>query len=200
MVSPDPSWKDNLHTGGKIMGAGPVGLNKKGIARSSALALVVATVCSICCVGTTPPEKPLEQAGPATTENSNAATEDFDVSVEVPREPILGNRFDVRVRVVNRSKTPQSNGVMTCSMWDNWTTKSDRLYVEPRTCFGNFVQTVELKPGGVYEDTITLTLNVRDESTTEAFRMGFTSRGGARTYWSNPLIVRLKAPESPAHP
>lgn len=103
-----------------------------------------------------------------------------------------GEKFEVKLRVVNSSEEPQSVRVASCS-WDHfWKWSNDQFRYDPWPCFRNAVTDVVLQPGEAYEKVLVMYLVGRGTSQTENLRMGFTPAGEKQTYWSNEVVLGVK--------
>jgi RNA polymerase sigma factor (sigma-70 family) len=98
--------------------------------------------------------------------------------------------FDVRLRVVNSSRSTQSLRVMNCSWDEHWKSSNGQVSWVGWNCAKNFAVTEKLEPGEVYEKTLPMLLLAGGPQRKVSFRMGFTPIGSKRTYWSNEVTVQ----------
>ena len=121
--------------------------------------------------------------------------ERFRVTIRPAKTEVrLGEKFDVKLRVVNSSNVPQAFKAWSCS-WDvQWTWKNLRIHYgfDNFDCWRNGLQEVRLKPGEAYEKTMALKLVAAGKSKEESLRMGFTPGGERKTYWSNQVVLGMK--------
>ena len=104
----------------------------------------------------------------------------------------LGERFDVLLRVVNASERPQIFEVWSCSWFQHWQCSNSCLAQERWACKGNAAKVIHLQPGEAHERTLKVYVRDPGASKIVAFRMGFTSLGSKRTFWSNEVVLGLK--------
>ena len=99
--------------------------------------------------------------------------------------------FEMKLRVVNSSKQPQSFNAASCSWDTHWTWKNLRFSYKPWDCYANGVMPVRLQPGEAYEKVLVMQF-AGGTSKTESLRMGFTPSGEKKTYWSNEVVLGVK--------
>lgn len=116
--------------------------------------------------------------------------ERFCVTIWPERTRIKENEyFDVKVRVVNSSQKIETITYMSCSFPGQWRSSNPRIRQEPLMCFSNVRVTQELKPGDVHEKALKRGLSGKSLAKTESFKLGFTSLGEKKTYWSNEVVI-----------
>jgi uncharacterized protein (TIGR03067 family) len=101
--------------------------------------------------------------------------------------------FDVDLRVVNLSKSPQSFRVMNCSWYEHWKSSNGRVSWQGWDCAENAAVTVKLDPGEAYEKTLPMLLLAGKPLEKVSFKVGFTPIGSKQTYWSNEVTVQIEA-------
>ena len=104
----------------------------------------------------------------------------------------VGETFDLKIRVVNSSNKTQSLSVMTCSFWPYWESNNSLIGSARFKCFGNVLATIDLKPGEAYERKEPMMISNRAKSKAEPFKIGLTSHGEQKTYWSNEVVLGIE--------
>jgi hypothetical protein len=102
-----------------------------------------------------------------------------------------GETFDAALRVENPAKINQTIRVMNCSWYNEWQSDNPKVSCPVWVCAKNFAVNVAIPPGGAYTNELQMTVlkNVSDRSL--KFRLGFTSIGGEKVFWSNPVRLRI---------
>jgi uncharacterized protein (TIGR03067 family) len=100
--------------------------------------------------------------------------------------------FEVRLRVVNSSKSTQSFRVMNCSWDEHWKTSNKQVSWEGWDCAKNFAVTEKLEPGQAYEKTLSMLLLAGMPQKQVSFKMGFTPIDSKQTYWSNEVTLPVE--------
>jgi RNA polymerase sigma factor (sigma-70 family) len=114
------------------------------------------------------------------------------VTVTLPKNRVrVHERFQIRVRVLNSSRSRQSFQVMNGSWEMHWKPSNERVHWVPRAVFKNFAETVTLDPGQSYEKAGDVFLAPGKPLKGVAFTMGFTPLGSKQTYWSNEVTLRV---------
>lgn len=103
-----------------------------------------------------------------------------------------GEEFEVKLRVVNSSETPQSLKVWNCSWDSHWKWRNSGFQHSSWECFKNFVTTLQLEPGAAWEKTLVMHFSGEGSAKTTSLRMGFTPEGEKHTYWSNEVVLGVK--------
>jgi RNA polymerase sigma factor (sigma-70 family) len=127
-------------------------------------------------------------------EVKDVASAPLVVTVELPQaHPVrVAQPFQVRVRVVNSSQSPQSFRVANGSWEQHWQSSNDRVHWMPQPVFRNFIETVKLEPGQAYEKTGDLFLAPGKPEKEVRFKMGFTPQDSKQTWWSKEVTLRLE--------
>jgi hypothetical protein len=107
-------------------------------------------------------------------------------------EVAAGEKFEVKLRVVNSSQEPQSLKVFSCSWDGHWTWKNRRIGYDTWPCFKNAIVTLQLQPGEKYEQALTMKIEGKGPSKTEPLQMGFRPHEESKTYWSNEVVLSVK--------
>jgi hypothetical protein len=118
------------------------------------------------------------------------------------RVAILPSRTEVRVResfnlalrVENPTQTNQTICVMSCSWDDEWQCSTPKMRWGGWACEKNTEVTVEIRPGGAYTNRLQVLIDNANPDKVLSFRMGFTSIGSKKTYWSNEVKLRILPP------
>jgi hypothetical protein len=100
--------------------------------------------------------------------------------------------FEVRLRVVNRSESPQLFRVMSCSWYEHWRSNNPRASWADWPCHKNVPRTVALEPGQAYEKALPMRVAAGTPAGETSFRLGFTPLDGKQTYWSNEVTLRVE--------
>lgn len=166
----------------------------------------------------TPDASVLNLDGPSKLADLSAGTRvgvvfdaDHKVVAEVRAEPFLilvkpkqnqvevNKPFDVELRVVNASPSPQSFCVMSCSWYDNWKSSNPRVSSIGWACYRNGPTPIKLAPGEAYEKVLPMQAKAVGPL---SFRMGFNPeeeykgqfpiRRGKRTYWSAEVTLEVR--------
>lgn len=115
------------------------------------------------------------------------------VTIKPQKNRIRANEaFNVDLRVMNSSKSPQSFQVMSCSWDEHWKSSNQRVFWKGWPCFKNIEMTVKLAPGEAYEKALPMLLVAGKPQEKVIFKMGFTSLGSNRTYWSNDVTLTVQ--------
>ncbi len=125
-----------------------------------------------------------------------ALSKSFLVEIRMAQSKIKNSEeVTVDTTIRNVSSDEQSLQVWSCSYPEQWITDNPLVHIAPVSCNKNYVVRVRLKPGKVYERTLSIYIGAtREKSTT--FRLGFrpvTSQktGATPLIWSNPLKVNI---------
>jgi RNA polymerase sigma factor (sigma-70 family) len=158
--------------------------------------------------GTAPAKKDAAGARPVDAdrpdngpEANGAAGIPLNATVQAKKKRVrVGEEFEVRLRVVNASRSPQSFQVMSCSWDDHWQSSNDRVSWAGWDCRKNIPVTVNLDPGQAYEKDLSMFIVPGKLQREFAFQMGFTPLKSKQTYWSNVVILQLESgnPAGPA--
>lgn len=142
--------------------------------------------------GDDPPTK--EPAKPGAKGNEDVFDHQrFCVTISPAKTQVSpGEKFEVKLRVVNSSKEAQSFKVVTCSWDEHWKWSNRRISYKPWPCWANALIAVRLQPGEAYEKVLVMELVATGKSKTEPLRMGFTPSGEKKTYWSNEVVLGVK--------
>jgi len=118
----------------------------------------------------------------------------LSVAAEPTKKQVRVNvPFEVRLRVVNSSRSAQSFRVANGS-WDmHWKSSNDRVALVPLPVFRNFIETVKLDPGQAYEKTLKLYVKPGKPEKEVAFKLGFTPQDSKQTYWSDEVVIQVEA-------
>lgn len=126
-------------------------------------------------------------------------TEPFRILVKPKTKQVEVNRpFDVELRVINVSVSPQSFRAMSCSWYEHWKSSNLRVSWIGWGCKGNVPMPVKLAPGKAYEKVLPMRATTTGLM---SFRMGFTplqfdtgdgprKQPAKRTYWSSEVTIR----------
>jgi hypothetical protein len=113
--------------------------------------------------------------------------EPFRITVKPKKDKVEVNQpFDVELRVVNASPSPQSFRVMSCSWDEHWRSSEPRVTWVAWPCFNNGPVQVKLAPGEAYEKTLPMRLTAAGRV---SFKMGFAPVESKRTYWSSEVSL-----------
>lgn len=103
--------------------------------------------------------------------------------------------FDMKV--INTSLEPQTISVMTEGFFEQWQTNNPEVWILSSQFSADKALTKTLKPGEAYEKEIQLVVPYYDPQKDRkeiVFKLGFTSIGGSKTYWSNDIKFPLEEP------
>jgi hypothetical protein len=115
------------------------------------------------------------------------------VTAQVQADRVRVNEpFDVRLRVVNRSESPQSFRVMSCSWYEHWRSNNPRVSWTDWPCHKNVPKAVALEPGQAYEKALPMRVPAGAPPGEVSFKLGFTPLDGKRTYWGNEITLRVE--------
>jgi hypothetical protein len=115
--------------------------------------------------------------------------EPFTVTVKPKKNQVAVNQpFEVELRVVNASPSPQSFRVMNCSWDEHWRSSNARVTWVGWDCSKNSPVTVKLAPGEAYAKTLSMLVTAAGPV---SFKLGFTPLESKRTSWSNEVTLEL---------
>jgi RNA polymerase sigma factor (sigma-70 family) len=135
-------------------------------------------------------EKPKDGVGG----NDNTLT----VTIEPQKNRIRADEpFNVDVRVVNSSKSPQTIRVMSGSWRGHWKSSNESVAWERVVILKDVEQKVILEPGKAYEKTGAMFLVAGKPQQKVSFKVGFTPIGSNETFWSNEVTLQVE-PEAKA--
>jgi hypothetical protein len=107
----------------------------------------------------------------------------------------IGELFKVGLEVKNVSNTNQSFDVWSCSWYYNWESSNPAIGISEWACLGNYVETVNLRPGESFKETIKINGEEADmrifksiPTNTISFRMAFHTGGDIRLYRKGEVI------------
>lgn len=159
--------------------------------RSLLVVITLGAFVGFALCGNDSPKK--EPAQPAAKSNDDVFNQQrFCVTIWPAKTQVKpGEEFEVKLRVVNSSKEPQSIRVWSCS-WDmHWKWSNPQFTYKPWACYRNGIVAVQLEPGEAYEKVLVMQL-AGGASKTQSLRMGFTPDGEKKTYWSNEVVLGVK--------
>jgi RNA polymerase sigma factor (sigma-70 family) len=143
-------------------------------------------------VAAAPERKDVAADKPA--EAKDAASSPLTVTAEPAKQRVRVNEpFEVRLRVVNSSRSAQSFRVANGSWDTHWKSSNDRVAWVPMPVFRNFIETVKLDPGQAYEKTLKVFIKPGKPEKEVAFKMGFTPYESKQTYWSDEVTIEVEA-------
>jgi hypothetical protein len=102
--------------------------------------------------------------------------------------------FGLALRVENPARTNQTIRVMSCSWDEEWQSSNTNVAWMRWVCTRNFAMDVNIPPGGAYTHELKMLVPKPITEKTLSFQMGFTSIGGAGTFWSNEVKLHILSP------
>ena len=120
------------------------------------------------------------------------------------RVVVIPSKTNVRVkeafRVALRMENPTTNfetvRVMCCSWFEEWQISDPNISWLGWDCPKNFPLDVGIPPGGAYTNELAMVIPQAIAQDTFSFRMGFTSIGGGKTFWSDDVKLHVLSPTS----
>ena len=114
-----------------------------------------------------------------------------------------GEEFSVMTKIMNTSHKDQHFQVWSCSYYDNWIVDSTYTKLEEWPCDKNFITEIVLKPGKIYENKLSLKIEVPAEKNLVRkviFKLGFKTAADSHNQkvtetpiiWSNPVTMQIK--------
>jgi hypothetical protein len=108
--------------------------------------------------------------------------------------------FNVSTKVRNVGRESQDLFIWSCSYSKHWRADSPTVHVKPVSCRKNALMKTQIKPGDVYERTLSIEIVLPAAGLSEqpiTFRLGFEPLTEAEVgqllapLWSNPIAVKV---------
>ncbi len=104
--------------------------------------------------------------------------------------------FALVLRIENPTRTNQTIRAMCCSWDQQWQSSNPKVGWVGWGCGKNFPADYTIPPGGAHTNQLQMVLNDPVPGRPLAFRMGFTSLGTRKTFWSNVVKLRILPPDT----
>jgi len=121
------------------------------------------------------------------------ADETFKIIVTPTKSRVhLNEYFDMHLQIRNETTTPQQINIMGGGWLFQWKASSPNVEFAPVLCSKDSTIAIKIAPGESYTRLMGLfTIVGPVNSSSLSFKMGFTSVGSRKTYWSDDVTMGI---------